>query len=57
MGDAAREGTSEMVLRNWRKGCLACVVLGRRFSRRVADTVKHKSGSVVVRRTKAENER
>jgi hypothetical protein len=54
MGEAAREGRSKMVLRNWKKGS---IVLGRRFSRRVADTVRHRDGSVVVRRTKAETKK
>ena len=54
MGDTAREGRSERELRNWRKGWLGWVVAGRRLSRRVADTVRHRSGSIVVRRRKAD---
>lgn len=52
VGDATTDRRSEMVLRYWRKGWLGWVVAGRGFSRRVADTVRHSSGSVVVRRRK-----
>ena len=55
MGEGAREegDSSAMVFRNWRKGWVGWVVLGRRLSRRVADTVRHSNGSDVVRRRKA----
>ena len=48
-----REEMSVRVPMNWRNGWLGCVVVGRRFSRRVADTVRHSNGSEVVRRRKA----
>jgi hypothetical protein len=53
MEEGEREETSVSVSRNWMNGWLGCVVVGRRFSRRVTDTVRHSNGSEVVRRRNA----
>jgi hypothetical protein len=53
MGEATREETPERPFRKRRKGWLGWFVVGTRFSRSVADTVRHRSGSEVVRRRNA----